>query len=100
MGSGRDPISDGVRRKAGQPNRPQGVIFQQEAPNITVWVRTWSQILTDAKARLDIFQKKLNYQANSESGLAHLKAAYEKYLPHAVQVLERKVEAVLVQRPR
>lgn len=64
-----------------QKDRPNGVVFQSEDSSITVWAKTWSDILNDARARLDFFSQQLDYQADSDSELDYLKRAHSKYIP-------------------
>jgi len=67
--------------KARQKNRPNGLIFDSDELNITVWAKTWSEILNDARARLNFFSQQLDYQADSDSELDYLKRAHSKYIP-------------------
>jgi hypothetical protein len=69
-----------IRRKASQRDRPRGILFQDDEQRITIWVKTWSQIINDCKARLRFFAEKLNYAPDRDSSLAHLKTTYHKYL--------------------
>jgi hypothetical protein len=48
--------------------------------NVTIWVKTWAQVLDENRARLQFFQEKLEYQADKGSSLRHLKKRYEKFL--------------------
>jgi len=64
-----------------QKDRPEGVIFQSDDASITVWARTWSEILNDAKARLNFFSQQLDYQADTDSELEYLKRAHSRYIP-------------------
>ncbi len=56
------------------------MLFQGDDPSITIWVRTWSQIINDCRSRLHFFAEKLNYTPDRDSSLAHLKTTYHKYL--------------------
>ncbi|ETF03510.1 hypothetical protein W822_10350 [Advenella kashmirensis W13003] len=67
--------------KARQKNRPEGVVFDHDALNITVWAKSWSEILNDARARLSFFSQQLHYQADSNSELEYLRKAHSKYIP-------------------
>jgi len=71
-------IDEHVRRLVSQTNRPRGVLYEEQ--NITIWVKSWSQIIEDCKRRLKFFQDKLNYQPDRDSSLAHLRKTYAKYL--------------------
>ncbi|WP_149196669.1 ATP-binding protein [Luteimonas suaedae] len=71
-----------ARLKARQKNRPDGLVFDSDELNITVWAKTWSEILCDARARLRFFSEQLDYQADSDSELAYLRRAHAKYIPY------------------
>ncbi len=74
-------ITSNVRKKAKQQNRPEGMIFIDDEGKMAIWVKTWSQVINDCRARLNFFQEKLEYIANNETALEYLKKEYEKYLP-------------------
>jgi hypothetical protein len=69
-----------VARKIFQRDRARGILFQDEEQRITIWVKTWSQIISDCRSRLRFFAEKLNYTPDRDSSLAHLKTTYHKYL--------------------
>ncbi|MFZ3324591.1 MAG: ATP-binding protein, partial [Methylocella sp.] len=71
-------IDQVVARKVSQKDRARGILFQDEEQRITIWVKTWSQIVNDCKARLRFFAEKLNYTPDRDSSLAHLKTTYHK----------------------
>jgi hypothetical protein len=48
-----------VRRRVNQRDRARGILFQDEEQRITIWIKTWSQIINDCKARLRFFAEKL-----------------------------------------
>ena len=68
-------------QEARQKDRPEGVIFPSDDASITVWAKTWSEILNDARARLTFFSQQLDYQADSDSELEYLRSAHAKYIP-------------------
>ncbi|GAI73364.1 unnamed protein product, partial [marine sediment metagenome] len=74
-------ISGNVRKEAKQQNRPEGVLYADEEGKITIWVKTWGQIINDCRARLKFFQETLQYTAGNESAIEYLRKEYEKYLP-------------------
>jgi hypothetical protein len=69
-----------VRRKISQRDRARGILFQDEEQRVTIWVKTWSQVINECRARLRFFAEKLNYAPDRDSSLAHLKTTYHKYL--------------------
>lgn len=74
-------MDDFAKQESRQKDRPEGVVFQSVDSSITVWAKTWSEILNDARARLHFFSQQLDYQADSDSELAYLRRAHSKYIP-------------------
>lgn len=73
-------MDDHARRKVNERDRPRGMLHRSDDPSITIWVKTWSQVISDCRARLRFFSEKLNYAPDRDASIAHLKAAYPKYL--------------------
>ena len=69
-----------TRKEVTQRDRPRGMLHQSDDPSITIWVKTWSQIISDCRARLRFFSEKLNYSPDRDSSLEHLRTTYDKYL--------------------
>lgn len=69
-----------ARREVAQKDRPRGVLFQDDELRITIWVKTWAQVIAECRARLNFFAEKLSYQPDRDASLGHLKTTYEKYL--------------------
>jgi hypothetical protein len=61
-----------------------------EDGSIEVWVKSWAEILTGCKARLQFVQQHLQANVDKETSLRYLKSTYEKYL---VGVAEDSIEA-------
>ena len=74
-------LDDYARFQARQTGRPRGVILQNEEPNLTIWARSWGEIIEDCRARLTFFRKQLDYTADRETALAHLRKTHERYFP-------------------
>lgn len=68
------------RTEANQINRPHGVIWQLDSPSITVWAKTWSEVLHANQQRLRLFQDKLELNADKDSSLQSLKETYSNAL--------------------
>jgi hypothetical protein len=73
-------IGNVVSIKLNQKDRAPGILHQSEDPHITIWVKTWSQIINDCKARLRFYEEKLNYSSDRDSSLEYLNNTYRKYL--------------------
>jgi hypothetical protein len=75
-------MDDLAQTESSQANRPLGVVQQTEGKiPYTIWAKTWAQLLLEAKARLEFFREKLEYQATHESGRKYLREVYDKFLP-------------------
>jgi hypothetical protein len=75
-------VDEFVRMKTTrQANRQDGILHESEDRRITIWVKTWAQVIDSCKARLRFFSERLQYMANQDSGVAHLQKTYDKYLP-------------------
>ncbi|MDD2814762.1 MAG: ATP-binding protein [Thiotrichaceae bacterium] len=72
-----------ARNKSRQRDKPQGQIYDDGERNITVWVKTWSEIIGDARAKLQFINKQLEYQADDDSAKDYLREKHEKFIPNA-----------------
>ncbi len=65
-----------------QEGRPLGQIIKKK--NMTVLVKKWIDVITDAEARYQYLKEKLNYSiSHDEAGITLLKKKYSEYLPEA-----------------
>ena len=76
---------DYVNELANQPGRARGILLQKTQPSITVWAKTWGELINENRARLEFFRKQLDYNADRESALEHLRKTHEKYFPPALR---------------
>lgn len=60
-----------------QERYENGVIYKSAKPiDLTIWVKTWSQLLRENKYRLEFIREKLNYNIDREDALSYLKKTY------------------------
>lgn len=52
---------------------------------VTIWAKTWSQIIDDCEHRLRFVQEKLDYRSTQDAGVTYLRRQHEKYLPEALR---------------
>jgi hypothetical protein len=72
---------DGFARvRTRQKDKPRGLITQTDDGKIEVWVKTWSEIIAECKARLRFVQEHLQTNVSKEASLKYLKETYDKYL--------------------
>jgi Histidine kinase-, DNA gyrase B-, and HSP90-like ATPase len=69
-----------ARTKARQKDKPRGLIAETENGEVKVWVKTWSEILAEGKARMRFVQDHLQANVSTERSLKYLKQTYDKYL--------------------
>lgn len=75
-----------ARAEASQTDRPQGVIWEQ--PGITVWARTWAEVLDEAEHRLKFVQERLGYSPTDEEALEYLRRAHEQFVPDPLREVD------------
>ncbi|MGE0743435.1 MAG: ATP-binding protein [Hyphomonadaceae bacterium] len=73
-------IKPDVRKRAEQANRPPGILYQDSSQSVTVWAKTWGQVIEEAKARMRFFQEKLGYTPDRDASREHLRKAYAKHV--------------------
>lgn len=77
--------NDYAQRKLENDSLENGVIYKtSKKQNITIWVKTWSQLIAENKHRLEFIRDKLNYNVDEESAMDHLKATYSEYIEGVV----------------
>lgn len=76
-------LDDYAKDEANQRNKPKGLIHDSAQHNITVWVKTWSELITNARAKLQFINEHLQYEVTQESSQKYLKEVHEKYIPKA-----------------
>lgn len=87
-------ISDDLGDYAAQRiSDSSGLIYTKG--NVSIYVKTWAQVLDENRARLQFFQERLEYQADRESSLKHLQERYDEFLK-GVQTEEEQVEVEAV----
>ncbi len=68
----------------------KGILYQTD--DMTIWVKTWSQVLNECKHRLEFVRKQLNITLDSSSGLDYLRGKYSEYTRGVI--LDAEPEAV------
>lgn len=74
-----------AHRKTTQDGRPKGVLHREtDKSNVTIWVKTWSQIIKENKYRLEFVREKLNYEIDRNDALQHLRENYSQFIKGVV----------------
>lgn len=69
-----------VKKQTRQAHLPRGVIYQADDGSVTVVVKTWAEIINEARGRLQLYKDKLEYEASDESAMEYLRKTHSKYL--------------------
>ena len=83
-------LDDFAQGEATQRGWPRGMIADDAERNITVWVKTWSEVINNARARLAFVNKQLAYQATNDSAKAYLNKTHAKFIPSADEPADGK----------
>ncbi len=70
-----------ARAESNQKGAPRGRIFEMASPNLSIWIKTWSEVLQENKHRLGLFQQHLELKANQDDGLQYLREKHKELLP-------------------
>jgi hypothetical protein len=70
-----------VRGQANQSNLPPGVVSQPLDGRVTIWAKTWSEVIDLCEHRLKFVREKLDYRSTQDAGVEYLRAQHEQYLP-------------------
>lgn len=79
-------------QKAHQTNRPRGLIHQADEGNvrISIWIKTWSELLTECNVRMRFFKDQLEMNIDRTSSLKYLQETYDKYLSGVFEAEEKE----------
>lgn len=67
-------------REVNQSNRPQGILYQSDDKQITIWAKRWSELLHSNRQRLRFFQESLELSADKDASLQYLRDTYTSIL--------------------
>jgi hypothetical protein len=73
-----DDYGEYAKHRMSTPSGSNGNIY--EAGQLSIWVKTWAQVLDENRARLQFFQERLEYQADKGASLEHLQERYAEFL--------------------
>lgn len=69
-----------AKRRANQANMQPGLVHVSPDKRISIWAKTWSEVLQTNRHRLRLFQQKLDYNADHDSSLSFLRETYRDIL--------------------
>jgi len=59
--------------------------------NVSIYVKTWAQVLDENRSRLQFFQERLEFQAEKGASLKHLQDHYDKFLQGVLTEEEEEI---------
>ena len=74
-------LSKRAETRANQEGLARGLVSNPRDSNVRVWVRSWGEIIEDAKHRLKFVRSQLEYDPDTDQALAYLREKYPGYLP-------------------
>ncbi len=74
-------MDEHARRKAQQRYRKAGLVYDDAELNIEVWAFEWTEIIANARARLQFINASLSYEANRVSAREFLLKAHARFIP-------------------
>jgi hypothetical protein len=70
-------LDDHVKRRARLKDKPPGLVYEGVDMPLTIWAKTWSEIIRDCRDRMLFFQERLQYAPDDEAALARLEAMHK-----------------------
>lgn len=82
-------IDDYAKMELSQERYEDGVIFKTTKNiDITIWIKTWSQLIRENKHKFEFVREKLNYNIDTEDALKYLKKTYAEYTQGLILSME------------
>lgn len=72
-----------AKMRANNIGLPKGCVHQ--VSGIEIYIMTWSEVITNAKARLKFYQEQLRYEADTETSLSYLHKMHNEFIPKNIQ---------------
>jgi hypothetical protein len=69
-----------VTSEVRQAGLPRGMLYQSADPNITIWVKTWSEIFDENKAKLKFFKDQLQHNVDQQDAIKFVGDKYRHFL--------------------
>lgn len=73
-------LDEFAQRKSRQKDKPRGMISQTDDGMVEVWVKTWSELLAEAKGRMRFVQDHLQTNVDSEHAFRYIQTAYARHI--------------------
>lgn len=74
-------IKDEIKSRIRTTGKPRGLFLDPDDGNFKIWVRTWSEILSECEHRLKFVRRVLAYDPTDDQAMTFLRTTYPDYLP-------------------
>ncbi|MEZ5910600.1 MAG: hypothetical protein R3D31_17525 [Hyphomicrobiaceae bacterium] len=81
-------MDEHVTKEARQAHLPPGVLYQGADPDITIQVKTWSEIFDDNKAKLKFFKDQLQHTVDQGNAIKFVGEKYRHFLEGVLTEVE------------
>ncbi len=59
----------------------KGILKRDVKNNITVYLKTWGEVIDQCRGRLHFFQEQLQYAPSNDDAIRYLRQVHDKYIP-------------------
>lgn len=70
-----------VKAETEEEGKPKGLLTTFKQGRVRVWVRTWGEVIEDARHRHKFVKEKLDYAPSTKEAYKYLKEAHAEFLP-------------------
>lgn len=82
-------MGERLRQRAHQKDRARGLLYEPDLPGaphakVRVWVRTWGEIIEDARRRLSYFQDQLQHDPSFDEAREYLRTNHANVIPQTL----------------
>ena len=72
----------------------RGMLYQSADPDITIWVKTWSEIFDENKAKLKFFKDQLQHTVDQGDAIKFIGDKYRHFLEGVIAEVDATEVAV------
>jgi len=70
-----DGVVEGLSR---QKHKPPGLYYESDVMPLTIWVKSWGEIIREAQDRMQFFKDGLEYSPDDETALERLRTIHRE----------------------
>lgn len=81
-----------AKEKTRQRDKPPGLVFDSATLNIQVWAYDWTEVIANARTRLQFINTSLSYEASRETSRAYLEKVHAQFIPEMEETSDEHSE--------